>query len=204
MVLQHVLNSARLNKRSHDGKPWYENTVHGGIHFAKCWGQDGIITAEAVLISACTLSDHNLLSTAPDSLFALITCAAAFVLMAKSTMIRLCNVLFQSASDSLLTSVVEHMSAAALSSEHFPAKCARLIMAWVKKWEQNVNASGPSTHFKDVPGSHGYDADPVNASQSDPDVVSNNDDFVRFMGLDVYLDTGFWTSFMENISIPNS
>lgn len=198
LVLQHTLNSARLSKRSDDDKPWYETIVHNGIHFARCWGQDGIITAEAILISACTLSDHNLLSTAPDSLFALITCAAAFVFMAKFTMVRRYGVLHQAASDSLLTRIIEHLSAAALRPEHFPAKCAQMIAAWAKQWEQDGNLSGSATHTEDAPANRGQtlnDTNPANTLQSDPDMIPSVDDFT-----DIYLDTGFWTSFMENLS----
>jgi hypothetical protein len=207
LFLQHALNSVRLTKSSDDDKPWYETIVHNGIYFARCWGQDAINTAEAVLISACTLSDHNLLCTAPDSLFALITCATAFVLMAKFTTIRRCGAHLEGASDSLLASTINHLSAAALGPEHFPAKCAQLITAWVTKWEQHVNIYGPTTDLEDTPESLEQvqsNTNTINTSQSDQDMVSNTDEFIRLMGPDIYLDTGFWTSFMENISTPNS
>lgn len=207
MFLQHALNAARLTRGSEDDKPWYDGIMHNEFHFARSWGQDSIITAEAVLISTCTLSDLSLLATAPDSLFALVTCATAFMLMAKFRAMQHYCVPLEGASDSLLAKIIDCLSTSALSPEHFPAKCAQLITTWVKKCEQDTNPSGHPSHAADASASQEdapNDANTFHTSQSGPDTVFGANDFIHFMTPDIYFDVDFWTSFMENVSTPDN
>lgn len=168
--------------------------------------------AELVLVSALERPELRLLGTAPDNIFALISFAAAFLIMAKISIYQNHGEHLQGSVDKLLTKIVEHLSEAAYAPDHTPAKCAQLISALLGTWERRVSkpdGGAPVVHAA-VSREH---LSPIKSTEPELLVPSHKQlqsdlftsvgsdfDFDQFMNSDIFLDTEFWASFMVNLS----
>src|SRR5271170_6150175 len=82
LVLHQAIREARRVLRDHyPGKPWHKEFVHQGVNLALIWGQDAIVTAEAVLVT--NLSRPESMSSAPDIVFTMLSFAAVWLIIAK-------------------------------------------------------------------------------------------------------------------------
>lgn len=163
----------------------------------------------------------------------MISFAAAFIILGKIAVFKDHGKELPGASDSLLTTVIARLNKAAYAPDHAPAKCAQLIAAWVDTWqrwrgstksnldadnddcgttgiEHAVSAERTSPHSAPSagPGLGGYGipgAEKQPASEEMLPSIGSAHDFNRFMSSDIFLDTEFWVSFMQNIAnSPNT
>lgn len=175
-----------------------------GIDIVRTWGRQFFGDAEAILIAICAISDSAQLSIAPDILFTLVTMAAAAVFTANIWYMRDMGGIIPGASYELLTTTIERLSEAALHPEHAPAKYARLMQSWMKKWEEQRREF---YHIDEVHGDIDQNSQAsigTHPSHSILQLPSEAEDFLRLMDPDVQLDDSFWASFMENLSTPDS
>lgn len=163
--------------------------MHKDLKVPIIWGSDALFAAEAILTIFCSLSSRDCrnLSGAPDVLFTFTTLAAAFVFMAKFRTLQDFRHKLAGVSDELLWATINHMSEAALHSEHAPAKYAELITAWMRKWEDNVRTYEAGASAPGPPRSQSQSGNEVADPLSNPDFL---------------FDDSFWSSFMYTLVTP--
>jgi hypothetical protein len=227
-VLHFALHEGRRvlqDRLSGTAEPWYLLVSHNGINIITRWGQEALNEAEAVLIHTLSTPELRLLGTAPDNVFAMISFAAAFLIVSKFSVCQNHRQELPGSSDSLFEKTIRHLKEAAYSPDHAPAKCAQLITAWVEAWQQHrastlYSDQAAQEHGRDRPPgvidhaisaertssqpmSHGLQDFRGPDEPSQPEFFPNlasGPDFNRFMSSDVFLDADFWTSFMHNLS----
>ncbi|KAF8450221.1 hypothetical protein L210DRAFT_3387413 [Boletus edulis BED1] len=144
LVLVHALMQAKiaLGKTSTQGT-WFLSAEHNGVNLAQSWGHQALVLSEAILIATISRSELALMSTAPDSLFSMITLATIFVLLSKWNVLENIGQQMPGSSDSILAKIIERLSLIACSPDHFAAKCARLIEAGVLSFRRRSERSEP-------------------------------------------------------------
>jgi len=136
----------------------------------------------------------------------LISFAAIFLIVSKLVLYdyqaeNLCG-----ASDILLSKTVEWLSGAAYTPEHYPARCASLIASSLATLERRKatiygglagdRRAAPTVTKSVVPEPAGGPVAPRNDLLT-PDLIHHLN---PFMHSDIFLDTDFWSSFMNNLS----
>lgn len=121
--------------------PWFLVAEHNGVNLAQSWGHHALVLSEAILIATISRPELALMSTAPDSLFSMITFATIFVILSKWSVFENAGQHMPGSSDSILTRTIERLSLIACSPDHFAAKCARLIEAGVLSFKRKVEGS---------------------------------------------------------------
>ena len=132
-----------------DGEnPWFLLAEHNGVNLAQSWGHQALVLSEAVLITTISLPEAELLSTAPDHLFSMITFPTLFVMMSKWNVFEHAGQQMPGYSDPMLARTIERLSAIAWSRDHFAAKCARLIERGVVSFRKRMETA---TELKEYP-----------------------------------------------------
>lgn len=144
IVLVHAIMQAKLalNKPDRQG-PWFLAAVHNGVNLTQTWGHHALVLSEAILIATISRSELALMSTAPDSLFSMISLAAIFVILSKWNVYENIGQQMPGSSDSILARIIERLSLIACSPDHFAAKCARLIEGGVLSFRRKTERSEP-------------------------------------------------------------
>ncbi|KAH0840187.1 hypothetical protein J3R83DRAFT_1182 [Lanmaoa asiatica] len=142
LVLVHALMETKLVLTKADSQiPWFLVAEHNGVNLAHSWGHHALVLSEAILIATISRPELALMSTAPDSLFSMITFATIFVLLSKWSVLENAGQQMPGSSDSILAKTIERLSLIACSPDHFPAKCARLIEAGVLSFKRKIERS---------------------------------------------------------------
>jgi hypothetical protein len=221
LVLHQALREARRVCRDNStGKPWYRNFVHKGIHVTSVWGREAVLAAEAVLVAS--LSRQENIGTAPDNVFAMISFAAVWLIMAKFAMFQNRTERLPVVSHGLLTKTIERLTQEAMAPDHVPVKCAQLIAASMKMLqtrttglveENEDNKEDPevdhtvsaeqrtSTRYSAL-DSGMFDAERQQPIEM-PDVELHHQ-YEAAMNPESFLDGDFWSSFMNNLSTGSS
>lgn len=121
--------------------PWFLLAEHGGVNLASSWGHQALVLSEAILIATISLPEPAFMSTAPDSLFSMITFATIFIMLSKWSVLEHAGQQMPGSSDSILARTIERLSLIACSRDHFPAKCARLIETGVISFKRKMERS---------------------------------------------------------------
>jgi hypothetical protein len=115
-----------------------------GCGFALTCARDALASAEALLASILCIKEKELLATAPDSVFAMISFAAAhvttsrFLILQSKVMRHLPGV-----SKELLTRTVKCLHQVSLSTGDNASRCARVISGFVDLWNDKQDAQCP-------------------------------------------------------------
>ncbi|KAF7360253.1 hypothetical protein MVEN_00754200 [Mycena venus] len=118
LLLYHALREAKVAVgHIPAGEIWHRHFLPHGVPVIPEWGRDMIRTGEAILVYACQ-ADADLLSTAPDVFFHMITLAASYVVGVKFLMYRKPGVVHPR------------------GARHSAHKCALLINGMIAKWER--------------------------------------------------------------------
>ena len=119
-------------------------TPRTGCGFALTCARDSLASAEALLTSVLSIKDRELLATSPDSVFAMISFAAAhvttarFIILQSKTMRHLPGV-----SKELLVRTVKCLHQISLSPDDNASRCARVISGFLDMWSDKQNAPSP-------------------------------------------------------------
>lgn len=122
---------------------WFLAAEHNGVNLARSWGHHALVLSEAILIAVISRSELALMSTAPDSLFSMITLAAIFVILSKWSVLENIGQQMPGSSDPILARIIERLSLIACSPDHFAAKCARLIESGVLSFRKKSERLEP-------------------------------------------------------------
>lgn len=110
-----------------------------GTNFALNGARDALTSAEALLVTILSLPDDSMLSTAPDSFYAMISFASALIIALKFIMLHLRDVRqIPGATNQLLAKTVERLMQVALFPDHHAMRCARVIQGFIGKWDDHM------------------------------------------------------------------
>jgi hypothetical protein len=119
-------------------------TTRTGCGFALTCARDALTTSEALLTTILSIKDRNLLATAPDSVFAMISFAAAHVTTSKFLVLQAKAMRhFPGVSRELLARTVKCLHQVSLSTDDNASRCARVISGFLDKWNDKQEAHGP-------------------------------------------------------------
>jgi hypothetical protein len=216
LILHQAIREARrVFRENYPEKLWHQEFIYHGVNLARVWGQDAMLAAEAVLVTI--LSRPESISSAPDIVFAMVSFAALWLIIAKNAVYQNRGEHLPGASDSLLAKVIEWLTQSAVAADHTPAKCAQVIAASFKAFANRTSlvALDSQDDLRSKLG-HGVSAERFSAMKATvpahavpPMEGMHNSDVLNdaslhepnpFMHSDIFLDTDFWSSFMDNLS----
>jgi len=119
-------------------------TTRTGCGFALTCARDALASSEALLTTILSIKDRNLLATAPDSVFAMISFAAAHVTTSRFLVLQ-AKVMrnFPGVSRELLARTVECLHQVSLSTDDNASRCASVISGFLDMWNDKQEAHGP-------------------------------------------------------------
>ena len=122
-------------------------TIRTGCGFALTCARDALATSEALLTTILSIKDKNLLATAPDSVFAMISFAAAQVTTSRFLVLQAKAMRhFPGVSRELLARTVKCLHQVSLSTDDNASRCARVISGFLDMWNDKQEAhGGPET-----------------------------------------------------------
>lgn len=119
-------------------------TTRTGCGFALTCARDALATSEALLTTILSIKDRSLLATAPDSVFAMISFAAAHVTTSRFLVLQAKAMRhFPGVSRELLVRTVKCLHQVSLSTDDNASRCARVISGFVDMWNDKQEADGP-------------------------------------------------------------
>lgn len=143
-----------------------------GTNFALNGARDALASAEALLVTILSLPDDSMLSTAPDSYFAMLSFSAALIIAIKFIMLHLRDIRqIPGATTQLLTKTVDRLMKVALFPDHHAMRTAHVIQDFITKWE---------AHAAKIDGPHSGDANtqcpPASAPERSTEHITTNND----------------------------
>lgn len=118
--------------------------THTGCGFALTCARDALATSEALLTTILSIKDRNLLATAPDSVFAMISFAAAHLTMSRFLILQSKAMRdFPGVSRELLARTVKCLRQVSLSTDDNSSRCARVISRFLDMWNDKQESHGP-------------------------------------------------------------
>jgi hypothetical protein len=216
LVLHRALREARRVLQDHQtGKPWYRQLMHQGICITSVWGRDAVLAAEAVLVAS--LSREENIGTAPDNLFSMISFAAVWLVMAKFAMFHnTSGEEIPELSKGLLLKTVERLEQSAMTMDHTPAKCAKLITTSLKMLETRTTKYGRDEDMEAPAVVHAVSVGQPSTAHFPPSEPSRmpseemtsleipntelHQEFRPLMRSDIFLDSDLWSSFISHAS----
>jgi hypothetical protein len=119
-------------------------TTRTSCGFALTCARDALATSEALLTTILSIKDRNLLATAPDSVFAMISFAAAHVTTTRFLVLQAKAMRhFPGVSRELLARTVKCLHKVSLSTDDNASRCARVISGFLDLWDDKQEADGP-------------------------------------------------------------
>jgi len=114
---------------------------HTGCGFALSCARDALASTEALLTAVLSIKDTELLATAPDSVFAMISFAAAHLTTSRFLIIQSKAVRYlPSVGEELLARTVKRLQQVSLSVNDNASRCARVISGFLEFWDERQDA----------------------------------------------------------------
>ena len=202
--------------------PFTSKGTSSGCGLALSCSRDGLASAEALLTTILTITDKELLATAPDSVFAMISFAGAYIttsrfLIHQSKAMRS----LPGASGELLARTIKRLQQVSLFADDNASRCARVISGFVDTWnewqgpgdaettsetpcERNHDGSRAASSLSSAskPTLHGYADSQSTMSGPSPATTSSSGEFDYMFNLDqdALLGLDFWQYIAE---MPN-
>jgi hypothetical protein len=195
-----------------------------GSGLALSCSRDGLASAEALFTTILSIADKELLATAPDSVFAMISFAGAYItssrllILQSKAMRRL-----PGASGELLARTIKRLQQVSLFADDNASRCARVISGFVDTWnerqdpgdaeatsetpgERNHDASQAASSLSSAsnPTLHGYANSPSAMSGPSPATTSSSSelDYMFNLDQDALLGLDFW-QYIAEMQMPN-
>lgn len=160
LFLQHCIRETRRVYAQNDSLPykvWLREVNCNGVNLPTTWGWEAVKLAEEILEAAISRPEEIAeLSTAPDSVFTLISASAAYLVIIKLSAFQSEGVPLAGRSDTFLDRTVDLLRTAACGPDHVPAKCAHLISALVRSY-QTQTRHPPQQHQPSRRDHHDHD-----------------------------------------------
>lgn len=150
LFLQHCIRQIRRVYARDDQTPykvWLREVNCNGVNLPTKWGWEAVSLAEEILEDAISRPQEIAeLSTAPDSVFTLISATAAYLVIIKLSTFQSQGVPLAGPSDAFLDRTVDLLKRAACGSDHVPARCAHLISALVRSYQTQIRHPPQQPH----------------------------------------------------------
>lgn len=212
LTTHHALRELRTVLEGAKNQSWIRTRYHG-TSIVSVWGRDSVKNAQAVLVIVLSNRDDKLLSACPDSIFSMITFAAAWLIITNFSMYQLNCAPLGVACDKLITATMELLSRLALGPEHVLAKYSHVIATLMEVWDRRksdppkfeppVNAdSAAAAAATSTTGEPQTNEDPAETADVVPDDPAYQSEFSAWgaSNTDVFMDPSFWASFMDNLA----
>jgi hypothetical protein len=193
-------------------------TTRTGCGFALICARDALASAEALLTAILSINDKELLATAPDSVYAMISFAAGYITTSKFLLLQTKALrTLPGVSDELLARTIKCMQQISLSTDDNASRCARVISGFVDTWREKLIAhsteaigekpveqggsleAGSST--SSVSKTRSYEHTDSESSFTEPSLEtiasSNGFDYLFNLDQDFLLGPEFWQYFTE-------
>jgi hypothetical protein len=107
--------------------------------------RDALASAEALLTTILSIKDKELLVTAPDSVFAMISFAAAYITTARFLILQSKAMRsLPGASEELLARTIKCLRQVSLSTDDNASRCARVISGFMDTWNESRDDTAAS------------------------------------------------------------
>ena len=189
--------------------------------FALTCSRDALTSAEAILTAILSIKDKELLATAPDSVYAMISFATGYITTSKLLVLQSKTLRsIPGVSDELLARTIKCLQQISLSADDNASRCARVISGFVDAWNENLNAHTMNEKLVEPghppeAGSSMFSASKMTSNDTSesslakpsPEPIASYDGFDYMFNLDldqleVLLGPEFWQYFAEMPSIP--
>ena len=118
---------------------WHRAVVHNGVCLPVLWGMDVFLLAQDILAAALARAEPPAeLRALPDSTFALLCTAAAFLVRVKLAAHVAEGQRIPGAGDALLARTRALLAEAACAPDHIAARCAQLVESLVQTYAESV------------------------------------------------------------------
>jgi len=196
--------------------------TRSGCGLALSCSRDALASAEALLATILSIKDKELLATAPDSVFAMISFAAAYITTSRFLILQSKAMRgLPGASEELLARMMKCLKQVSLSQDDNASRCARVISDFVDTWNKTQDthdpvASGetPSGRSEASPAAsspsstskatyHGYTDSQSTIAGPSPETTSSPDglDYLFNLDQDALLGLDFWQYLAEMPSV---
>ncbi|KAJ6588289.1 hypothetical protein B0H19DRAFT_1098632 [Mycena capillaripes] len=205
LIMHHALRETRMAyERDKLQMPWYTAEIKGHC-LSMSWGYAALISAENVLSTFLSPSDFNLLSSAPDVVYAMIGFAATWIFVSNFSLHQLGKSQVGGASERLQSMTIERLNQIALSPDHAAARCRHVLSALMSAWQRRKPEQGTlpvNMCMLDVPFSRFPVREPVDSGEGNLDPPSYDEDPAgdAASNSDLFMDDAFWASFVENLN----
>ncbi|KAF8208176.1 hypothetical protein K438DRAFT_1813558 [Mycena galopus ATCC 62051] len=212
LIVHHALREVRTAyERDKPQTPWYSAEFQGQ-NLTFYWGYPALISAETVLTTFLA-APEDLLPTAPDNLYAMVTFAATWIFVSNFSLIQLKKSHVGGASERLQSMTIARLNKIAHSPDHVAARCSHVLGALMHAWDQRKTGEGwdgslpaalPGSSMCMMPGipraPFPENTDPLSFERylNPP----NYQDLANGMATnsDLFMDDAFWASFVENLN----
>lgn len=192
-----------------------------GSRFSLICARDALASAEALLTTILSIKDKELLATAPDSVYAMISFAAAYMTIAKLVILQSkIRPRLPGTNDDLVLRTIKYLRQVSLSTDDNASRCAWVMSGFVDAWHERLNAhnteamgenvdepgdssqAAPSTSSASKTRSYGYTNSESTSVEPSPEAIAlpNGFDYMFNLDQDSLLGPDFWQYFTE---IPN-
>ncbi|KZP31586.1 hypothetical protein FIBSPDRAFT_776291 [Athelia psychrophila] len=188
---------------------WHLKAVCNGVSLPITWGKQTLILAQDILASAIYRRPVTcILSTMPDSIFAMICTTAAYLVRIKISAYAFMGIRIPGSSDNLLQKIRELLTTAACGPDHISARCAQFLATLINTYEAHLQVP-PQQQLQlaeqDAILSIGRDRRQQGPGTLRDDELGTGAGVATGAGMyeatnpDLMLDADFWASFMNNL-----
>jgi hypothetical protein len=225
--LVHILRHMRMHIPpsvvARGGSMFFSSTMtRSGCGLVLACPRDALASAEALLTTILCIKDKELLVTAPDSVFAMISFSAAYITTARSLILQSKGMQrLPGASEELLARTIKCLRKVSLSTDDNASRCARVISGFLDTWNESRDThdtvasdetpSGRSDACQAAPSpfsasettQHGYANSQSMMTGPSPETASSADGFDYLFNLDrdALLGPDFWQYLAEMPSV---
>ncbi|KAI0053600.1 hypothetical protein FA95DRAFT_1579274 [Auriscalpium vulgare] len=140
-TLRHLRKHVPPTLSTLDGGFFFAKLRRSGCSFALSCARDALLCAESLLTSVLSVHDKDMLATAPDNVFSMISFAAAFIMASKFMLLQSQGLRsLPGSSDQLLRRIVVRLNQIGLSGDHHAGRAATVISGFMGNWEKRLSA----------------------------------------------------------------
>ena len=145
LFLTHTLHQARGALIINQNSNYPPDLRKQGSNFVLTSARDAMLSAESLLAAVLAVPEKTMLATVPDSVFSMISSAAAYIVVMKIFMLQIRGVRYLPGfSDNLLSRIIDLLTQVSLSPDHEALKCARMVASFLEAWEKKLGVDAPS------------------------------------------------------------
>ncbi|ETW84020.1 hypothetical protein HETIRDRAFT_102650 [Heterobasidion irregulare TC 32-1] len=173
LFLTHTLHQAHGALIINQNSNYPPDLRKQGSNFVLTSARDAMLSAESLLTAVLAVPEKTMLATVPDSVFSMISSAAAYIVVMKIFMLQIRGVRYLPGfSDNLLSRIIDLLTQVSLSPDHEALKCAHMVASFLEAWEKKLGVDAPSMETTAAARTAPGDAVPASISNPLPSTVT--------------------------------